>query len=65
MLGWKWSDLGVPAGEKVTKVEINLSTSKKQIGKWQGAFGSSTSVAPDYWTQSEDMEQTKMCIRDS
>ena len=57
MLGWKWSDLGVPAGEKVTKVEINLSTSKKQIGKWQGAFGSSTSVAPDYWTQSEDMEQ--------
>ena len=58
MLGWKWSDLGVPAGEKVTKVEINLSTSKRQIGKWQGAFGSSTSVAPDYWTQSEDMEQT-------
>ena len=58
MLGWKWSDLGVPAGEKVTKVEINLSTSKKQIGKWQGAFGSSTSVAPDYWTQSEDLEQT-------
>ena len=58
MLGWKWSDLGVPAGEKVTKVEINLSTSKKQIGKWQGAFGSSTSVAPEYWTQSEDMEQT-------
>ena len=58
MLGWKWSDLGVPAGEKVTKVEINLSTSKKQIGKWQGAFGSSTSVAPDYWTQSDDMEQT-------
>ena len=48
----------IPAGEKVTKVEINLSTSKKQIGKWQGAFGSSTSVAPDYWTQSEDMEQT-------
>ena len=58
MLGWKWSDLGVPAGEKVTKVEINISTSKKQIGKWQGAFGSSTSVAPDYWTQSDDMEQT-------
>ena len=53
MLGWKWSDLGVPAGEKVTKVEINISTSKKQIGKWQGAFGSSTSVAPDYWTQSD------------
>ena len=58
MLGWKWSDLGVPADEKVTKVEINISTSKKQIGKWQGAFGSSTSVAPDYWTQSDDMEQT-------
>ena len=58
MLGWKWADLGVPAGEKVTKVEINISTSKKQIGKWQGAFGSSTSVAPDYWTQSDDIEQT-------
>ena len=58
MLGWKWSDLGVPAGEKVTKVEINISTSKKQIGKWQGAFGANMRGVSGYQTQSDDMEQT-------
>ena len=56
MLGWEWSSFGIPAGEKPTKVEIKISASGN-IGKWQGAFGSSTSVAPGYWTQTEDMQQ--------
>ena len=58
MIGWEWSQFGIPANEKVVKVELNLSTTKKKIGKWQGAFGSSTSVAPDYWTITDDMEET-------
>jgi len=57
MIGWEWADFGISANEKVSKVEINISSSKN-IGKWQGAFGSSTKVSPDYWTQSDDMEQT-------
>ena len=57
MIGWEWSEFGIPTGEKVKKVEINISASST-IGKWQGAFGSSTSVSPDYWTQSDEMEQT-------
>ncbi len=57
MIGWKWSDFKIPSGEKPTKVEINISTSKDKIGKWQGAFGSSTQVSPAYWTQTDDMEQ--------
>ena len=58
MIGWEWSQFGIPENEKVVKVELNLSTTKKKIGKWQGAFGSSTSVAPDYWTITDDMEET-------
>ncbi|MGN0580550.1 MAG: glycoside hydrolase family 9 protein [Ruminococcus sp.] len=57
MIGWKWADLGIPVNEKVQKVEVTIS-SNNNIGKWQGAFGTSTKVAPDYWAQSSDMEQT-------
>ncbi len=57
MFGWEWSKFGIKDGETIQKVVINLSTKMEEIGKWQGAFGSSTSVAPDYWTQTEDMEE--------
>ncbi len=56
MIGWEWSDFNIPSDEKPTKVEINISANK-EIGKWQGAFGSSTEVSPGYWTQTDDMEQ--------
>ncbi|MGN0606235.1 MAG: DUF5620 domain-containing protein, partial [Oscillospiraceae bacterium] len=58
MIGWEWAEFGIPATAKVKKVEINISTTADKIGKWQGAFGSSTKVSPDYWTQTEEMEQT-------
>ncbi|MCI7494354.1 MAG: glycoside hydrolase family 9 protein, partial [Ruminococcus sp.] len=58
MLGWSYEELGVKAGEKVQKVEIDISTTADKIGKWQGAFGSSTKVEPECWTQTGDMEQT-------
>ena len=57
MIGWTYEELGVKAGEKVQKVEIDISTTADKIGKWQGAFGSSTTVDPGYWTQTEDMQQ--------
>lgn len=57
MIGWAWSEFGIPAGELPTRVEITIS-SPADLGHWQGAFGSSTSVSPSYWTQSEDMQQT-------
>ncbi len=58
MIGWDWADFGIPALEKVTKVEVNISTTKDKLGKWQGAFGTSTTVSPEYWTQTDDMQQT-------
>jgi glycosyl hydrolase family 9 len=58
MVGWKWSEFNIPATEKVQKVEVKISSNNGNIGKWQGAFGSSTSVAPDYWTQGDDMEES-------
>ncbi|MBR6792110.1 MAG: glycoside hydrolase family 9 protein, partial [Ruminococcus sp.] len=61
MIGFAYSDFGLTANspEKITKVEVKISSKNGgNLGKWQGAFGSSTTVAADgYWTQSEDMEQ--------
>ncbi len=57
MIGWEWSKFNIKSGEKPTKVEINISANGN-IGKWQGAFGSSTKAQPDFWTQTDDMEQT-------
>lgn len=58
MIGWEWSQFNIPQGEKIQKVVLNLSTKYSQLGKWQGAFGSSTTVEPAYWTQTDDMEET-------
>ncbi len=61
MIGFLYEDFGLTekSTEKIQKVEVKLSTSNGSIGKWQGAFGSSTKVAADgYWIQSEDMQQT-------
>ena len=58
MIGWDWAEFGIPANEKVTKVEVKLSASGN-LGTWTGAFGSSTTVAADsYWTMSDEMKQT-------
>ncbi|MDE5765216.1 MAG: glycoside hydrolase family 9 protein [Ruminococcus sp.] len=57
MISFNWSDFNVNFNEKVEKVVVNISANGN-IGKWQGAFGSTTSVSPDYWTQSAEMEQT-------
>ena len=60
MVGWEWSTFGIPSGEHVIKVDVNISSaSGGSIGKWEGAFGSSTSVAAEnYWTQSDNMTKT-------
>ena len=58
MIGWTYESFGIGADEKVTRVEVNISSIASSIGKWQGAFGSSTTVDPDYWTQTDQMEQT-------
>ncbi len=58
MVGFEWSQFNIPANEKVTKVEVKISSKNGgNVGKWQGAFGTSTSVAPDYWAQGDDMQQ--------
>ena len=58
MLPINWSQFSIPKGETITKIEITLSTTAAKLGKWQGAFGSSTGVAPDYWIMTDDMTQT-------
>jgi hypothetical protein len=57
MIAFPWEDFGLPSGAKVKKVEVTIS-SNSDIGKWEGAFGSSTSVAPDYWTMTDNMSQS-------
>ena len=57
MLGFLWKDFGIPSGEKVQKVMVFISTTKNYLGKWTGAFGTSTTVAPSYWFMTDDMNE--------
>ena len=58
MLPINWSLFTIPKSETITKIEITLSTTAAKLGKWQGAFGSSTGQAPDYWIMTKDMSET-------
>jgi hypothetical protein len=58
MLPINWSMFDIPKSETIIKIEIGLSTSAAKLGKWQGAFGSSTGIAPDYWIMTKDMQAT-------
>ena len=55
MIGFLWKDFKITSGEKIEKVKVYISTTKNYLGKWTGAFGTSTTVAPAYWTMTEDM----------
>ena len=58
MLPINWSLFTIPKTETITKITITLSTTAAKLGKWQGAFGSSTGEAPDYWIMTKDMQAT-------
>ena len=58
MLPINWSMFDIPKTETITKIEVTLSTTAAKLGKWQGAFGSSTGLAPDYWIMPKDMQAT-------
>ena len=57
MIGFLWKDFKIPYGEKVTKAMVFISTTKNFLGKWTGAWGTSTTVSPTYWTMTEDMSK--------
>ena len=58
MLPINWSKFeAMKPTETITKIEVTISTKAEKLGKWQGAFGSSTGVVPEYWYMTEDMEQ--------
>jgi len=65
MLPINWSLFDIPKTETITKIEVGLSTTAAKLGKWQGAFGSSTGEAPDYWIMTKDMQQTLSGTEDS
>ena len=58
MLPINWSQFDmIPHTATITKIEVTISTSQEKLGKWQGAFGTSTGIEPEYWYITEDMEQ--------
>ena len=57
MLGFLWKDFAIKYTEKIVKVKVFISTTKNYLGKWTGAFGTSTTVAPTYWTMTDDMNK--------
>ena len=65
MFAINWSKFDIPKTETITSIEITLSTTKEKLGKWQGAFGSSTNIAPDYWIMTKDMSKTLSGTTDS
>ena len=57
MLGFLWKDFAIKSSEKIEKVMVYISTTKNFLGKWTGAFGTSTTVSPTYWTMTDDMSK--------
>jgi aryl-phospho-beta-D-glucosidase BglC (GH1 family) len=58
MIGFNYEDFGIGSDETISRVEVTISAIGSKIGTWQGAFGTSTTVDPDYWTMTDQMEQT-------
>ena len=56
-INWSQFDMINNTTETVTRIDVTISTSAEKLGKWQGAFGSSTGQIPEYWYITEDMEQ--------
>ena len=56
-INWSQFDMINNTTETVTRIDVTISTSAEKLGKWQGAFGSSTGQIPEYWLMTEDMEQ--------
>ena len=56
-INWSQFDMIKNTTELITQIDVTISTSKEKLGKWQGAFGSSTGKIPEYWIMTEDMEQ--------
>lgn len=56
-INWSQFDMINNTTETVTRIDVTISTSAEKLGKWQGAFGSSTGSIPEYWLMTEDMEQ--------
>ena len=57
MIKFYWENFGIQRDEVITHVEIEISTKKIKIGNWQGAFGTSLTVEP-YWFSTENMIQS-------
>ena len=56
-INWSQFDMIKNTTHIITKIDVTNSTSAEKLGKWQGAFGSSTGQIPEYWLMTEDMEQ--------
>jgi hypothetical protein len=56
-INWSQFDMIKNTTHIITKIDVTISTSAEKLGKWQGAFGSSTGQIPEYWLMTEDMEQ--------
>ena len=56
-INWSQFDMIKNTTHVITRIDVTISTSAEKLGKWQGAFGSSTGKIPEYWLMTEDMEQ--------
>ena len=53
---FSWNDFKINKDETITKVEVEISTKKIKIGRWQGEFRTSTDIEP-FWYSTENNTQ--------
>ncbi|MGB4090980.1 MAG: glycoside hydrolase family 9 protein, partial [Ruminococcus flavefaciens] len=57
MIGFSYKDFGISSSEKITEVQVNISANKN-IGKYVGQFGTSTTdSANGYWAMGDEITQ--------
>ncbi len=57
MLEFYWANFNINnEDEIITQIQIEITTKKTKIGNWQGAFGTTTTIAPFLYI-TENMQQ--------
>jgi hypothetical protein len=64
MIPVNWNIFTIPKNETITKIKITISTTDRKLGTWVGAFGSATSIPPNYWIMTEEMTKSLKGTKD-
>ena len=58
MIPFSWSNFDISFEETIQKIVVFISTKRNYLGKWSGAWGTSTTVEPEHWIMTDDMAKS-------